>query len=62
MGYGDYYRGLYRDYYRDPFPHSLRIKHQGVKRDGLLRGLSVACAVTAAFPLEKCTVLHFIHR
>ena len=23
MGYGDYYWGLYRDYYRDPFPHSL---------------------------------------
>ena len=22
MGYGDYYWGLYRDYYRDPFPHS----------------------------------------
>ena len=23
MDYGDYYRGLYRDYYTDPFPHSL---------------------------------------
>ena len=23
MGYGDDYWGLYRDYYRDPFPHSL---------------------------------------
>ena len=23
MDYGDYYSGLYRDYYRDPFPHSL---------------------------------------
>ena len=23
MGYGDYIWGLYRDYYRDPFPHSL---------------------------------------
>ena len=23
MGYGDYHWGLYRDYYRDPFPHSL---------------------------------------
>ena len=23
MDYGDYYWGLYRDYYRDPFPHSL---------------------------------------
>ena len=21
MGYGDYYWGLYRDYYRDPFPN-----------------------------------------
>ena len=23
MDYGDYYWGEYRDYYRDPFPHSL---------------------------------------
>ena len=23
MDYGDYYWGLYRDCYRDPFPHSL---------------------------------------
>ena len=23
MDYGDYYCGFYRDYYRDPFPHSL---------------------------------------
>ena len=23
MGYGDYYWGFSRDYYRDPFPHSL---------------------------------------
>ena len=23
MGYGDYYWGLYGDYYRDPFSHSL---------------------------------------
>ena len=23
MGYGGDYWGLYRDYYRDPFPHSL---------------------------------------
>ena len=23
MDYGDHYWGLYRDYYRDPFPHSL---------------------------------------
>ena len=23
MDYGDYYWGLYRGYYRDPFPHSL---------------------------------------
>ena len=23
MDYGDYYWGLYRDYYRGPFPHSL---------------------------------------
>ena len=28
MGYGDDYWGLYRDYCRDPFPHSLlSIKH-----------------------------------
>ena len=23
MGYWDYYRGTFRDYHRDPFPHSL---------------------------------------
>ena len=23
MDYGDYYWGLFRDYYGDPFPHSL---------------------------------------
>ena len=23
MDYGDYYWKIYRDYYRDPFPHSL---------------------------------------
>ena len=23
MDYGDHYCGLYRDYYTDPFPHSL---------------------------------------
>ena len=23
MDYGDYYWGLYKDYHRDPFPHSL---------------------------------------
>ena len=28
MGYGDHYRGLYRDYYRDPFPHSDSTKNQ----------------------------------
>ena len=28
MDYGDYYWGLYRDYYWDPFPHSLlRTRH-----------------------------------
>ena len=26
MGYGDYYWVLYRDYYRDPLPHSLLSK------------------------------------
>ena len=25
MGYGGDYWGLYRDYYRDPFPHSLNL-------------------------------------
>ena len=23
MDYGDYHWGIYRDYHRDPFPHSL---------------------------------------
>ena len=33
MDYGDYYWGLYRGYYRDPFLHSLRV--QGVQGKGL---------------------------
>ena len=28
MDYGDYYWGFYRDYYRDPFPHSLQSTRQ----------------------------------
>ena len=31
MGYADYYWGLYRDYYRDPFPHSLLRTRQSLK-------------------------------
>ena len=34
MGYGDCYWGLYRGYYRDPFPHSLRSTRQ-LKSAGL---------------------------
>ena len=28
MDHGDYHWGLYRDYYRDPFPHSLLITRE----------------------------------
>ena len=28
MDYGDYYWGLYRGYYKDPFPDSLRSTRQ----------------------------------
>ena len=35
MDYGDHYWGLCRDYYRDPFPHSLlstrQWLHQGIE-------------------------------
>ena len=35
MGYGDHYCGLYSDYYRDPFPHSLlRIRQSGDEEAG----------------------------
>ena len=36
MDYGDYYWGLYRDYYRDPFPHSLLSTREDL---GVLWGL-----------------------
>ena len=33
MDYGDYYWGLYRGYYKDPFPHSLlRTRQTGAGR------------------------------
>ena len=32
MDYGDYYWGLYRDYYRDPFPLSLRSARQMIQK------------------------------
>ena len=31
MGYGDYHSGLYRDYYRDPFPNALLSTRQIMK-------------------------------
>ena len=37
MGYGGYYWGLYRDYYRDPFPHSLPSTRQ-LSKDRLPSG------------------------
>ena len=30
MDYGDYYWGFYRDYYRDPFSHSLLSARQAI--------------------------------
>ena len=54
MDYGDNYWGLYRDYYRDPFPHSLLSTRQlclcssgGSARSQLLHGL-VGLALTSA--------------
>ena len=53
MDYGDYYWGLYRDYYRDPFPHSLlgtREKseysscNQSTPHDGISTGIDIDCA------------------
>ena len=34
MDYGDYSWGLYRDYYRDPFPHILVSTRQLLVVDG----------------------------
>ena len=34
MDYGDYYWGFCRDYYRDPFPHSLLSSRQTMVRAG----------------------------
>ena len=39
MDYGDYYWGFYRDYYRDPFPHSLLRTRQSKS----LRGCTAPC-------------------
>ena len=33
MGYGDCYRALYRDYYRDPFPHSLLSTRESFRQE-----------------------------
>ena len=35
MGYGDYYWGLHRDYYRDPLPHSLPSTRQSSGYDSI---------------------------
>ena len=37
MGYGDHYWGLYRDYYRDPFPHSLLSTRESMQGGRMLR-------------------------
>ena len=47
MDYGDHYRGFSRDYYRDPFPHSLLSTRQSflsrvfVGRNKALIGVSL---------------------
>ena len=42
MGEWDYYWGLYRDYYRDPFPHSLvRTRQKGVIQSAFAKGFRV---------------------
>ena len=43
MDYGDYYWGLYRDYYRDSFPHSLVRTKQFFSR-GRRRGCTASCS------------------
>ena len=37
LDYGDYYWGAYRDYYRDPFPHSLLSTRQPLSFGEVLR-------------------------
>ena len=39
MGYGDHYWGLYRDYYRDPFPGSLLSPRQSFPMWGVKRSI-----------------------
>ena len=46
MDYGDYHRGLYRDYYRDPFHHSLLSTRQRSQPLGAAVSCE-PCALTA---------------
>ena len=47
MDYGDYYCGLYRDYYIDPVPHSLRSTRQSNSHDRVLDSTSKPPATLA---------------
>ena len=55
MGYGDDYWGLYnRDYYRDPFPHSLLSTRQS-RAPGIRGGNHKVQAVSVKPKHESCT-------
>ena len=55
MNIGDYYWGLYRDYCRDPFPHSLL----STRELSFPRGDAIAIKVVARLHLaERSRELH----
>ena len=59
MGYWDYYWGLYRGYYKDPFPHSLLSTRQYREPSGIVvviiygSMLQVGCWATAKVNPEE---------
>ena len=65
MDYGDYYWGLNRGYYTDPFPHSLLSTREvkGVSKDALafpLRSGFWAEYFQACWGMLGSFVLHFV--
>ena len=52
MGYWDYYRGLHRDYCKDPFPHSLLRTRQSWRCSGGFRAYWL-CRVCRAYRVNK---------
>ena len=53
MDYGDYYWGLYRAYYRDPFPHSLLSTRQYYSGFTVNRSRDAASSAAAPTPAPR---------